>query len=233
MNSLYKYASLIITISSSLLTFGYSLIIKYLTNLSIIDDLILIITLGAIATGLYFFVLIKFINNITRFKLFRKRIFKDYLIEGYWLFETLIDNDIDSSPFSKIGVGEIRFNNNKKEFETTVVRRNPNLYNTNSQTVSMNFDTLLYVNFSELSDNNVHIEILAHGKFSISANNKLVDYYTGWIMQLDKNEPLNNKIFMQRGTRISESLVNVFQEKYGKNWIEKFIEEQEKLKKIT
>jgi hypothetical protein len=237
MNILYRYALAIITISTTTLVLIYNQLLKLIIDLKINNytttDFAISIIFGVLIISIYYTIIFKIINNITKYSFFRKRIFKDYHVEGFWLFETYINDEKSSSPFHQIGIGEIRFNNRKKEFETVVTRikkenNRETEINTNSQSVSINFETLNYINFSELSDSISISNGLAYGKFIKSVGSKIIDSYEGSILQLDTNGLSTSKAFRQKGTRITNSEIANYMKTYGEKWRSNFIRDKEK-----
>lgn len=117
-----------------------------------------------------------FLEQLIKLTFFRKLIYGNRFIEGFWLFESIlinrdisIENESDElKSFLKPGIGEIFYDKNRKGLIVSFYRYHPNIstYESiiNSNTVTFDDVNLRYVNQFTFG----LIEGTAFGKFSIS-----------------------------------------------------------------
>ncbi len=199
-------------------TFGYE--IKDIINVSDKVKPIIIILISFVLSSIMASVISNLLIN-RRF--FRRLIFRENWIEGYWYNVDLAPQG-DQSFLNDPAVTEIAFRDTDVGYETIGyrIRNNQEIYTFSQYVVLMGAQNL-YINFSTSNTLGAFQNHIACGYFYRSPGRNILDVFDGVVMYAD-----GSSSYRQRAKKIDDKKVKKLQKTYGSSWIKEFLANYEK-----
>lgn len=158
---------------------------------------------------------------------FRKIIYKNEEIEGFWLLQTFHSdsNKEVASLFKNTGIAQILFRGSKSGFQTIASRaieKDGKIieYYTKSKYTIFDYRNLSYLNYVKVGEARGLGEALAYGDFFSSPGSDIVDTYDGIIIVFNGEAPLR-----QKGRKIPLTTIKKYKKEHKNNWKNELIKE--------
>lgn len=155
-----------------------------------------------------------FTNLLIRIKWIRRRLFKDYWIEGFW-YNTDESQKNSNTLLNATAITEIKFRDASLGFQTVGYRilDNKEIF-TFSQYVTLIGPNNLYINFITSSAKGAFRSSIGAGYFFKSPGSEYVDTYEGVVADLD-----GEYCYRQRAVKVSDKKVKTLRKEHGRDWV--------------